>query len=334
LKDIGVALLGAGRIGRVHATSLASLSQARVVAVVDQNLVAAEDARRIAGGEEAVTDADMVFGNPAVDAIVIATPVGTHASLIERAARSGKAIFCEKPVAPDLERTRQALEAVAEARVPFQIGFQRRFDAGYARARAAMDEGAVGDVEMFRAVGRDPALPPASYFAGSGGMLVDLSIHDFDLARFFAGAVVEVQTWGEALVDPTLRDRDQVDTTITLLRFANGALGVVENSWRAVYGYDIRTEVFGSRGKLVIDATPKTPVWHFGEGGVSADHYHFFMDRFKDAYRAELEAFFSAVADGRPPSPGPEDAIESIKISLAATLSLREKRPVKLSELA
>ncbi len=332
-NNIGVALIGVGRMGREHAPNLASMSNVRVVVVADAKLTAAMDMKQAARAERATDDIESALADPAVDAVMIVTPATTHADLIERAARHGKAIFCEKPVALDLARTRQALRVVEESGVPFQIGFQRRFDSGYARARSMIDAGAIGSIEMFRAVGKDPMPPPATYLPTSGGILVDTAIHDFDLARFLVGEVVEVHTWGAALIDPQFGEMGYADTTITTLRFESGALGSVENSWRAVYGYDVQTEIFGSRGKLHVYDVPKTPLWQYGENGVTSDHYFFFMDRFKDAYRLEVESFIRCLLDGKPPSPGPVDAIESLRIGLAATRSFREKRVVRLEEM-
>ena len=333
-KTFGVALLGAGRMGREHALNLAGMPGVRVVAVADPDREAAETARRLSGAEKTSAEPEAAIGDPATDAVLIVTPTQTHAALIEAAARAGKAIFCEKPVALDLDETRRVMGIVAEAGVPFQIGFQRRYDPGYADARRRLNGGEVGAVEQFRAVARDPAPPVLEYLAASGGIFLDQAIHDLDLARFLVGEVAEVAAWGAVRVDPRIGELGDVDTATTLLRFHGGALGVLENSRRAVYGYDIRTEVFGEKGKLVIDAVPKTPVWSYREGGIAADHYRAFMDRFREAYRLEVEAFFAALGAGRPPSPGPEDAIASLRLALAATRSLREGRPIRLDEVA
>ncbi len=333
MKRLGVALLGAGRMGQEHAKALAGIPPARVVAVADPREEARERAAYLAKAERTYADAREAIEDPEVEAVVIVTPTATHAELIEAAARAGKAVFSEKPVALDLEATERALAAVKEAGTPFQIGFQRRYDAGYRRARRLLDEGAVGQVDQFRAVGRDPAPPPLAYLRTSGGLFLDMAIHDFDLARFLIGEVESVQAYGTVRVDPRIGEIGDVDTAITLLFFQNGAQGVVENSRRAAYGYDIRTEVFGERGKLVVDAVPKTPTWYYREGGLEADHYHFFMDRFAQAYRAELAAFVEAVNQGKEPTPGPEDALGSLLIALAATQSWKEGRRVALKEV-
>lgn len=334
MRRLGLALLGAGRIGQLHAELLGSIPEARVVAVADPLREQAERGAYLARADRVYLDPLEALEDPGVEGVVIATPTPTHLPLIREAARRGQAIFCEKPVALDLASTREALAEVAQRGVPFQIGFQRRFDPGYLQAKALLEEGALGEVEQFRAVSRDPAPPPLDYLRASGGMVVDMSIHDLDLARFLVGEVVEVIAWGAVRVDPGIAEVGDYDTLTLLLRFQNGALGVVENSRRAAYGYDIRTEVFGARGKLVVEALPKTPLLRFGPGEeVRMDHYRFFMDRFLEAYRRELRAFVRGVLEGRPLSPGPEDALLSLRLALAGTLSLREGRPVKVEEV-
>lgn len=333
MKTFGVALLGAGRIGTEHARNLAGIPQARVVAVADPNLIAAEAAKVLARGERVYADPKDAIADADVQVVIICTPTPTHAPLTELAARAGKAVFCEKPIALELPETLRVMALVDETGIPFQIGFQRRYDVAFAEAKRRIEAGALGQLEQFRAVGRDPAPPPLEYLKISGGIFCDQAIHDIDIARFLVGEVAEVSVWGASRVDPRIGEMGDADTVTSLLRFENGALGVIENSRRAVYGYDVRSEVFGSGGKLVIDATPKTPLWQFGESGVSSDHYYFFIDRFIDAYRLELQAFFAALEAGTKPTPGTKDAVESLRIALAMTRSLIEKRPVLLEEL-
>lgn len=335
MDRLKVALLGAGRMGQVHAELLASISEVQVIAVADPVRENAERGAFLARAKKVYLDPMEALEDPEVEAVVIATPTPTHAPLIREAAQRGKAIFSEKPVALDLASTEEAVRMVEAFQVPFQIGFQRRFDPGYSEARRLLEEGALGQVEQFRAVGRDPAPPSLDYLRVSGGIALDLSIHDLDLARFLVGEVEEVLAWGAVRVDPQIKEIGDWDTVTILLRFVNGALGVVENSRRAVYGYDIRTEVFGEKGKLVIEALPKTPLYRFGPSGeVRMDHYHFFTDRFREAYRRELQAFAQGVLSGTPLNPGPREALESLRLALAVTQSLREGRPVKLGEVA
>ena len=332
-QPISVALFGAGRIGQEHARNLAALPDIQVQVVCDPIIEAAQRAQPLARALEYSANFQDVMKRSDIDAVVICTPTDTHADLIEAAARTGKAIFCEKPVALDLNRTKQALQEVERARVPFQIGFQRRFDTGYAEAKRRIEKNELGRLDQFRAVGRDPAPPPASYLEKSGGLFIDQAIHDFDLARFLMGEVESVSAWGTVRFLREAAALGDVDTATTLLRFTSGALGVVENSRQAVYGYDIVTEVFGEHGKLLIQAEPKTPLRHYHKEGYRLDHFYFFMDRFGEAFRTEIAAFFAAVREGRTPSPGVHDALASQQVSVAATISFRENRPVKLAEL-
>ncbi|HKI58214.1 MAG TPA: inositol 2-dehydrogenase [Trueperaceae bacterium] len=334
MDRVGVALLGAGRMGRIHAETLPSIPGVRVVAVADPIEAAREGARVSAGALRAYADPAEAIHDRDVDAVVIATPTPTHAPLVEEAARAGKAVFCEKPVADSVDRARSLLARVREAGIPFQIGFQRRFDPGYAEMRERISRGEVGSIDQFRSVGRDPAPPPLEYLRISGGIFFDQALHEFDIARFLVGEVVEVSAWGTVRVQQEIGDMGDADTTVTLLRFASGALGVIENSRRAVYGYDVRTEVFGSGGKLVVDAVPRTPLWRYGEGGVSADHYYFFTDRFREAARLELRAFVSSVLEGRPPAPGADDALRAMLVAQAATESFRTGHPVSVEVTA
>lgn len=331
-KSFGVALLGAGRMGMEHARTMLGVAEAKVLAVADPNLQAAEAAKNLLRAEATYPDPEAAIHHPGVEAVVIVTPTDTHAHYIEVSAKAGKAIFCEKPVAKDFAETKRVLEIVEQKGVPFQIGFNRRYDPPYAAAKKKIEAGEIGPIEQFIDVMRDPAPPPVDYLKTSGGIFVDMSIHDIDCARFLVGEVDELLAWGAVRVDPQIAEANDVDTINLSLKFANGALGVIQNSRRSVYGYDVRTEVFGAGGKLVMDATPKTPLWQYDQG-IRGDYYNFFMDRFKEAYKLELEAFFRAIAAGEKPTPGAKDALESLRIALAATKSLKEGRIVKVQEI-
>lgn len=331
-KSFGVALLGAGRMGMEHARTMLGVAEAKVLAIADPNLQAAEKAKDLLRAEAVYADPEAAINHPGVEAVVIVTPTDTHAHYIEISALAGKAIFCEKPVAKDFAETKRVLEIVEKQGVPFQIGFNRRYDPPYAAAKKKIEAGEIGQLDQFIDVMRDPAPPPVEYLKGSGGIFVDMSIHDIDCARFLVGEVEEVLAWGAVRVDPKIAEAGDVDTVSLSLKFENGALGVIQNSRRSVYGYDVRTEVFGAGGKLVMDATPKTPLWQY-DNGIRGDYYNFFMDRFKEAYKLELEAFFRSIAAGEKPTPGAKDALESLRIALAATKSLKEGRIVKVQEI-
>jgi myo-inositol 2-dehydrogenase/D-chiro-inositol 1-dehydrogenase len=214
-----------------------------------------------------------------------------------------------------------------------QLGFMRRYDPGCARAKAKIEAGELGKLETFRALSRDTYPPSLEFLLGSGGLFLDMSVHDFDLARFLVGEVDEVYAWGGVLIDERFAQANDADTAFTLLRFKNGALGVVETSRHSNWGYDIRTEVAGSVGKVVVEAPQKTPLLFAKDFASSHDHYENFPDRFEAGYRLQLEAFFTALREGRTPTPGPEDALETLRLAVAATKSWHEKRPVKPSEI-
>jgi myo-inositol 2-dehydrogenase/D-chiro-inositol 1-dehydrogenase len=334
MKDkIGVAFLGVGRMGETHLRNLTGLSQVKVVVVADPRREAAERGKAICGAEEALTDIEKAIDHPAVDAVVIVTPTDTHARLLELAADAGKAVFSEKPIALDLVETARVVRIIQDRGIPVQLGFMRRFDPGYARAKRKIEDGDLGRIELFRALSRDTYPPSLEFLLGSGGIFLDMAVHDLDLARFLVGEVEEVQAWGAVLLDEKFSKANDVDTAVTLLKFVNGALGVVETSRHSNWGYDIRTEVAGAVGKVVIEAPQKTPLLFATDFRSSFDHFQNFPDRFEAAYRLELESFFSALLEGRKPSPGPEDALETLRLALASAKSWREKRPVKLSEI-
>ena len=333
-SSIGVAFLGVGRIGTSHLRTLAGIGNARIVVVADLDPSEAERGREIGRAERATADALDAIGDPAVEAVVIATPTSTHAGLIEAALRAGKAIWSEKPIALDLAETTRVVELWRETGLPVQMGFMRRFDPGYVRAKELIESGELGRVEQFRAYSRDTYPPPPKFIRDSGGSFLDMSVHDFDLARFLVGEVEEVSAWGSNIIDKRFEEGGDVDTAVTMLRFRNGALGVVEMSRRSAWGYDIRTEVAGALGKVVVEAAHKTPLTWSRRFGFEGDHYENFPDRFEVAFRLEFEAFIRTLAEGGTPTPGPEEALETLRLALAAKRSWQEGRPVRVDEVA
>jgi myo-inositol 2-dehydrogenase/D-chiro-inositol 1-dehydrogenase len=333
MSTFGVAFIGVGRMGITHLRNLSAIPDVRVVIVADAKLEAAKQGQAVARAERATDDVEAAITDPAVDAVVIVTPTPTHAHLIEIAANAGKAIWCEKPIALDLERIRRIVALVNARGVPVQIGFMRRFDPGYAAAKRKIEAGALGRIETFRALSRDTYPPPLKFIERSGGIFLDMAVHDLDLARYLVGEVAEVQAWGATLIDERFAQAGDVDTAVTLLRFENGALGVVETSRRSAWGYDIRTEIAGAQGKLVVEAHQKTPLIFSREFGFEGDHFESFPDRFEAAYRLEMAAFFEALQAGRRPDPGPEDALETLRLAIAATRSWREGRAVRVQEI-
>jgi myo-inositol 2-dehydrogenase / D-chiro-inositol 1-dehydrogenase len=333
---VRVGVIGVGRIGRMHAELLArQVPGASVAAVQDAH---ADSARAVAAELDVpvAASAGELLADGAVDAVAICTSTDTHTELIVQAAQAGKAIFCEKPVSLDLAEVDRALDAVDQAGVPFQIGFNRRFDPGHQSVRDAVAAGAVGDVHLVRISSRDPAPPPLSYVKTSGGIFLDMTIHDFDMARYVTGSeVVDVHARGAVRIDPGFAEAGDVDTALVTLEHANGCLTAIDNSRQAVYGYDQRVEAFGSRGV----ASSENPAAHAGvvrtAGGASASPLpYFYLERYLPSYIREWEAFVGAVAAGEPPPVGATDARAPLVIGLAAWRSLREGRAVRVEEVA
>lgn len=332
--SIGVAFLGVGRMGRTHVQTVAGIRNARVVVVGDPDLEAAERGQAMLRATRATADTLDAINDPEVEVVVIATPTNTHASLIEASLRAGKAVWSEKPIALDLAETSRVVALWRETGLPVQLGFMRRFDPGYVRAKELIDAGELGRIEQFRAYSRDTYPASVEFLRHSGGSFLDMSVHDFDLARFLVGEVDEVHAWGSVVFDERFAEVGDVDTAVTMLRFQNGALGVVEMSRHSEWGYDIRTEVAGATGKVVVEAFQKTPAVHSRRFGFEADHYENFPDRFEVAFRVELETFFRTLAEGGTPSPGPEEALETLRLAIAATRSWREGRPVRVEDVS
>jgi myo-inositol 2-dehydrogenase/D-chiro-inositol 1-dehydrogenase len=333
-ERIGVALVGAGRIGKRHARTVSTLiPRARLEIVADIDERAARSLAEENGCDRWSTDAVAAIQDPKVDVAVIGSSTDTHAPLIIAAAEAGKHAFCEKPIALDLEATDRALGAVANSGIRLQIGFQRRFDTGFARAKEMILEGRIGRVESIRESMRDPNPPPKGYIPTSGGLFRDMSIHCFDCLRWLAGEEVdEVFAMASNLVDPVFGEYDDVDTSVVSMKFASGGLGIVDNSRRSAFGYDIRTEVFGSEGALFIGYSRDTPVLHLSPAGVVSDHVYWFLERFDDAYVAELQAFIDAVAGGVEPPVTGADGRAAMAIAYAAEASLKQRRPVSPSD--
>ena len=332
-ESIGVAVLGAGRMGQTHIRNLAALPDVRIVCVADPDPHAAQAGRALARAERSCTDPRDAIKAAGVDAVIIVTPTSTHASLIEAAARAGKAVWSEKPIALELAETARVVQVVRETGMPLQLGFMRRFDPGYAAAKARIETGELGRIEQFRALSRDTYPPPVEFLYDAGGIFLDMAVHDLDLARFLVGEVAEVHAWAAVLAEPRFAEADDFDTALAMLRFENGAMGVIETARHSPWGYDIRTEVAGAEGKVVIEDVQKTAATFSHDFGFHGDHFESFPDRFERGFRLELEAFIEAVREGREPTPGPEDALETLRLAIACTRSRAEGRPVKLSEV-
>ncbi len=331
-RVLRIGVIGVGRIGRMHADLLARrIPGATVTRVHDAH---SESARGVAQmlGVIAATDVEELLSAPDVDAVAICTSTDTHADLIVAAAEAGKAIFCEKPVSLDLATVDRALAAVDAAGVPFQIGFNRRFDPAHAAVAAAVAAGDIGTPQLARITSRDPAPPPIDYIRTSGGIFLDMTIHDFDMARYVVGSeVVEVYARGGVRVDAEIGEAGDVDTAVVVLEHENGCLTTIDNSRQAVYGYDQRVEVFGSAGMAASDnPLVHTALVRSAAGSRAATLPYFFLERYTPSYLREWEAFVAAVSAGEPTPVGTHDARAPLVIGLAAWKSLREGRPVRV----
>jgi inositol 2-dehydrogenase len=329
---LNIGVIGLGRMGRLYARALArEVSGAELYAVAEPDALVRAAVAADFGVPHVLADVHDLLGLPDLDALVIATPTSTHSGLVVAAAGAGRPIFCEKPLALTLADTQAALDAVERAGVPLQVGFMRRFDAAYQRAMALIAEGRIGRPTTFKSIGRDPFCPRPEYAdpAHSGGLIVDMAIHDFDLARWLVGSeVARVSAEGATLVCDELRAVGDIDNAVINLRFASGAIGNVEVSRNAFYGYDIRTEVLGSEGAVTIGAHGHTPVLLLTRAGGQHDLMPYLLERFGDAYRAQLQHFVDCLRDGRAPSVGGADGLAALKIALAATQAQREGRAV------
>ncbi|HEX2727003.1 MAG TPA: inositol 2-dehydrogenase [Beijerinckiaceae bacterium] len=330
-SKLRMGLLGAGRIGRIHGGNIAAHPDAQLVAVADASFEAASSLAQATGA--AVQDIDAVLGSDEVDAVVICTPTDMHADLIERAARAGKAIFCEKPISLNSERTRACLEVAQETGAKLMIGFNRRFDPSFAALRERIRDGEIGKVELVTILSRDPSPPPTDYLSRSGGLFRDMMIHDFDMARFLLGEeVVEVHAVASCLVDPAIRAAGDVDTAAVMMKTASGKIAQISNSRRATYGYDQRIEVHGSLGLLSAGNRRTTTVELANAGGYSRDPaLPFFLERYAEAYRAELDAFVTGVLGGRALSPTGEDGLKAQRLADAATAAARTGKAMRLT---
>lgn len=331
MKPVTFGIIGAGRIGKLHADNLLSrVDGVRLKAITDPFL----DEDWAASRNIPLTGKDhrILLDDPEIDAILIGSPSAEHAPQMIECAEAGKHIFCEKPIALDPEIIRNALAEVDKSGVKLQVGFNRRFDPNFAAVQQQVASGALGAPHIIRITSRDPAPPPAEYVAGSGGMFLDMTIHDFDMARFLSSSeVTEVHAYGAVLVDPEIGKAGDIDTAVISLKFANGALGIIENSRKAVYGYDQRVEVFGAKGTAMADNNTPTSMIVLNESGTIRDKpLYFFLERYKTAFVAEMQAFVDAIREDKPTLVSGKDGLVPVLIAMAAKESLKTGKPVQV----
>lgn len=335
MDKINIAVAGLGRIGKIHLNNLCrNFSEIRVIAVMD----VLDESKAIAEEFNVpvfTKDYDELLATPNLDAVVICSPTDTHADYVVKAAKAGKQIFCEKPLDLSLKRVKEVLDIVRQSGVKLMLGFNRRFDPEFKKVRRLVEEDAVGDPQIIKITSRDPGPPPVEYIKVSGGMFLDMTIHDFDMARYISGKKVkEVFAKGTVKVDPEIGNAGDIDTAVITLTFEDDTLAVIDNCRKAVYGYDQRLEVFGSKG--MAQAENNFPNNHklYTADGVSSDlPLHFFLERYNASYNQEIREFVDALVDGGEMPVDGEDGLLSIAIGLAAKKSVEEKRPVMIEEV-
>lgn len=335
-SKIGIGVVGTGRIGKLHIQHLSqNIPDAEVVSICSLDTETAETLSKQFNISEATTNYRKLLTNPQIDAVLVASSTDTHVEICQAAAKAGKHIFCEKPIALDLEQIDETLTIVKEAKVKFQVGFNRRFDVNFRRVRDVISSGEIGEPHILRITSRDPAPPPIEYAKVSGGMFLDMTIHDFDMARYLIDdEVIAVYAIGAVRVDPKIGEIGDIDTAVITLQFQNGVLATIDNSRKAVYGYDQRVEVFGAKGMVTVgNLSTDTVTLTNNTGRLSANPPYFFIERYKDAYLSELRTFVQCILDDKQPPVSGMDGRAPVVMGYAALKSLRENRPVKLPEI-
>ena len=334
--EINFGLIGAGRIGKMHAMNLATrINRARLLCVADIYKEAADKCAKQNNIPNSYRDYRKILDNNEIDAVVISTATNTHAKIIREAAEAGKHIFCEKPIALNLTEIDSALSAVERSGIKLQIGFNRRFDSNPQKIRRLLESGELGIPHLIRITSRDPAPPNYEYLKASGGIFVDMMIHDFDMARFLCNdEVVEIYATGDVLIDPKIGEIGDIDTAIVTLKFKGGTLGTIDNSRQSAYGYDQRIEVFGSKGyALGHNKAPNQVEIANAQGMHFEKPLYFFIERYQESFIIELEEFINAITNDTDPPVSGYDGRMAVVLGMAAKRSLEEKRPVEISEI-
>jgi len=327
-----IGVIGAGRIGQLHVNYLKIKKDVRIKWISDLNCENMEDWINKSNIENKTKDHMDIINDPDVDAILICSPTDTHLEIIKAACKQGKHIFCEKPISLSIEEAKEALETVEQSNVKLQMGFNRRFDQNFNKLQQSITKGDLGEIQMLRITSRDPEPPPIDYIKRSGGLFMDMSIHDFDMARYLMQSeITEVYAMGEALVNPEIKKYDDVDTAIINLKFENGSMAVIENCRRSVYGYDQRVEVLGENGLITVDNTPSSTLTFHKSTGISTDNPpYFFLERYSEAYQTEIDLFLNAITDDKEILCTIEDGFMAQKIAMKCKESLKEREPKTL----
>jgi myo-inositol 2-dehydrogenase/D-chiro-inositol 1-dehydrogenase len=334
-RKVNIAVIGTGRMGSVHVANLVqTIPEANLVAICDIRLDVAQKVAEDFGVVQVVQDYNELLNDPEIEAVLIASSTNTHADIIIDCAQAGKHIFCEKPLALELESIDKALIAVEQANVKLQVGFNRRFDKSFRKVREIVQSGQIGRPSILRITNRDPELPDKEFLKVSGGMFLDMTIHDFDMVRFQIGEVEEVYAMGTVMIDEELKSFGDIDTDIVTLKFKNGAIGAIDNSRQAVYGYDQRLEVFCLNGMAKADNEMDNSVTCANNDGFSTSRLpFFFMQRYAPCYVEEVRQFVECVRNDLPTPTTGDDGRKAVVLGYAAWKSFHENRPVKISEI-
>ena len=334
---VNVGIIGAGRIGKVHVESICTqVANAKVKTLADpfMNDQTAEWAKDM-GVANVTKDYKEILADPEIDAVLICSSTDTHSPISVEAIKAGKHVFCEKPIDHDVAKIKEVIDALKENNVKYQVGFNRRFDHNFEAVQKAVADGKIGETHLIKVTSRDPEPPCAEYVKVSGGMFLDMTIHDFDMVRFLAGCnAEEVYVEAAVLVDPAIGEAGDVDTAVITLKMENGAIAVIDNSRKAVYGYDQRAEVFGSKGMVAVTNDSTSTAVISNENGVTGEKpLYFFLERYMAAYAKEIKCFIEAIEKDTDTPLGVMDGLEPVRMGLAAKKSLEEHRPVKISEI-
>lgn len=331
MKSYVVGVVGAGRIGKLHINNIKNFPGVRIKTVADPFADQLHDWFETSGVENLVDDYNSIFSDDEINVLFICSPTDTHLELIEKAIEKKMHVFCEKPISFSQEETQRVYELVKESNSKVQIGFNRRFDANFSKVKEYIDTGNIGETQIIKITSRDPEAPPLEYVERSGGLFFDMMIHDFDMARFLGGEIVEVYAQGAALINPEISKYNDVDTAIVTLKFKDGTHGVIDNSRQAVYGYDQRVEVFGNKGQAIADNNTDTRVKFYSTDFVKEDNpQHFFLERYNEAYIKETKDFFEALTNDDEVTPSFEDGMKAQDLAFAAKKSLENGKPIRI----
>ncbi|MEY8354160.1 inositol 2-dehydrogenase [Lachnospiraceae bacterium 54-53] len=334
---VTVGIIGAGRIGKVHTTSICNIvKNARIKTIADPFMNEETDKwARSMGVHNTTKDYKEILADPEIDAVLICSSTNTHSPISVEAIRAGKHVFCEKPIDHDVEKIKEVISALKESKVKYQVGFNRRFDHNFEAVRNAVAAGKIGEPHIIKVTSRDPEPPSAEYAAVSGGMFLDMTIHDFDMVRYLAGCdAEEIYVQSAVLVDPAIGEAGDVDTAAITLKMENGAIAVIDNSRKAAYGYDQRAEVFGSKGMVATsNDTESSAVLSTADGVTGEKPLYFFLERYMQSFAREVNCFIEAIVNDTDTPLGVEDGLKPVLMGIAAKKSVEEHRPVKISEI-